>query len=550
MTKSYFQAMFICFLISFLVLGGATYLKLPPWVAMLGGVVPLSYYHIFYLRSRAKGGLSQSAIDSVYYFGFLVTVAALGISAISIAVGGAAGNINTIVYQFGVGLFATGYAIIARMDLSSMSMIDDTVSPEAIMARYIKSSMEFVTNVEMASSRFAEFSKTIMAKTSDVTEATRIASEKSMFDVAKVFENEMKTTLAMARDGLTEIRGLVAETSFVVEREVLTNSIKATVEMTTQLNQALDELTSRSREGAQATLQSTLASENLDITLRKFSSQIDNLVGQDGMLTKSAESLLTSSDTVAMCNVSMSTAVVSLNDIAILVKDTGPTFKHMRTLTKKAGEQLDALASASEKLDTALAKFTGAALASDTLAVGINKVTAALSPLSINAEIFTVQLERASNVSERFEQQLSTLPTQTAVLDDMGKEMAVSLKQISDAVGSAAIHAQQLSASTAESSKTIECVKELFAGTENLQTSIFSLQKLFNDLSNSVLVTQEALSESSNGIKSSIAGSTEALEADVKRSTHAVSLLTDSLIQVAQTIIDRTKQPEVVNEAV
>ena len=36
----------------------------------------------------------------------LVTVAALGISAVSIARAGAASNLNTVVYQFGIGLFA------------------------------------------------------------------------------------------------------------------------------------------------------------------------------------------------------------------------------------------------------------------------------------------------------------------------------------------------------------------------------------------------------------------------------------------------------------
>ena len=183
MSDNYFKTLFNCILLSFVLLIATNAMHIGPWAALASGITPLVYYHWFYLSPRAKKGLSQSAIDSVYYFGFLVTLAALGISAVAIATSGAATNINTVVFQFGVGVFATGYAVIARMHLSSISSMQSTDSIEVIMDRYVKRSLELVENVEMAVVRTADFSNIVVSKTTEVTENARISAEKVLIHV-------------------------------------------------------------------------------------------------------------------------------------------------------------------------------------------------------------------------------------------------------------------------------------------------------------------------------------------------------------------------------
>src|SRR4051812_10893948 len=90
MKSTYFRTLFNCIVGSFGLLIFASVaasrgMPLDRWVAVVLALAPLVYYHLFYLLPRAKQGLSQGAIDSVYYFGFLITVAALGVSAISVA---------------------------------------------------------------------------------------------------------------------------------------------------------------------------------------------------------------------------------------------------------------------------------------------------------------------------------------------------------------------------------------------------------------------------------------------------------------------------------
>jgi putative lipoic acid-binding regulatory protein len=264
------------------------------------------------------------------------------------------------------------------------------------------------------------------------------------------------------------------------------------------------------------------------------------------VLVKSGESIRSASEVIAACNVSMANAAVGLSDIVNVVADTGPTFKNMRVLTKKASEQLDGLASASEKLDVAANGIANAAIASDSLAVGMNKITAALSPLQINTETLTARLASVSVVSESLEQQLSILPQHATTLKVMGEEVADSLDQICEIIEDAVKHAQKLNANTSESSKAMEAATKLLTAADTMQNSVFSLHQKFNGLSDSVLAAQKALSDSSIDIKTSIARSTEALEADVNRSAKAASLLTERLVQVAQNIIDRTRHPETI----
>src|SRR5690349_5241898 len=86
----------------------------------IGAVAPLVAYHVR-LASLLKNGLADPngfLVDSVYYFGFLITVFALAVTAFTIAVSSDSPNlISTILQQFGAGLLATGYAVMARLHL-------------------------------------------------------------------------------------------------------------------------------------------------------------------------------------------------------------------------------------------------------------------------------------------------------------------------------------------------------------------------------------------------------------------------------------------------
>jgi chromosome segregation ATPase len=118
------QAFFLALLSSLLLLAATHVFSLPPLAALLG-LIPLAAYHSFLWSAES---LTQQEIDSVYYFGFLLTLATLGLSAFNLAESGDASNdISSIGTQFALGLLATGYGLIARISLQSKRLSLDNV---------------------------------------------------------------------------------------------------------------------------------------------------------------------------------------------------------------------------------------------------------------------------------------------------------------------------------------------------------------------------------------------------------------------------------------
>jgi uncharacterized protein YukE len=100
-----------------------------PVLVFLAGLLPLIFYHLS--LQLHKGFLTQNKVDSVYFFGFLVTLATLGSSAYILSVEGA-GAISIVGAQFALGLLVTGYGLWARITLQnkigSESNLDDNLS--------------------------------------------------------------------------------------------------------------------------------------------------------------------------------------------------------------------------------------------------------------------------------------------------------------------------------------------------------------------------------------------------------------------------------------
>lgn len=545
MTKNYFKMMQWCFVASFGVLAGAAYFDFDPLLAMIGAIAPLAYYHFGFLVPQAQKGLSHAAIDSVYYFGFLITVSALGISAMSIASGAAGTDINLVVYQFGVGLIATGYAVLARLHLNSIARADEA-SPEELMDRYVKRSVELVTNVEMASEQLSAFSAAIVEKTALSAETARQTNEKAILESARLFQEEMRSTLAAAKESLTTIRGLVSETSFVAERKELVASMQATVTATTSLAGAIVELTAKMKAGSQAAQESADRSTDVEQALSAFYGQISRFGGERGVFTIASESMLESTKTIATCNTSMANTALELSGIASSVAETGPTFKSMRTLAKKASEQLDGLAEVSTKLGAATEYIANAAAASDSLAIGMTKVGAAFSPLAATTATLNDSLSSTVTIAESLTNHLSGLPDHSAKLRNIADQVSGALDQIRTVIEQAVGHATELASQTKQSSLSAEAAGRLLPKTEAITTSMDTLQKTLSGLTASVVTWQKTIDTSTTTLSTSIARSSTALEEDIKRSGAAASLLSENLSKVAETIIERTRAPEVV----
>ena len=539
---SFFARLQTCAFISFAMLVAATALTLPPWVAMLGGGAPLVYYHVGYLAPRAKLGLSQAAIDSVYYFGFLITIAALGVSAVSLAVNSGKVPLNDIAFQFGLGLMATGYAVLARMHLTSISTWVEEASPEAVLDRYVQRSRELVTNVELASEQFVQLSSNLMLKSQEVADTARHTTEKSMLDVARMFDEELRGTLVSARAGLTEIRGLVNETSFVQEREALVRSVKVTLDAVTTLNKALEEFALRAGEGARTSQATTVTSGALNDSLTTFHANLERIAAADGPLLGTAKSLGEAQTAVSEGTQKMGHVVGELTEMAGTVSGMGSTYKHIKTLSMKANEQMQALVVSAERLDDATRHIEKTAAATSALALGLDKAITALPGLGQQAEALDARFAGLTKTMDTVEQRFSVMPKPVGEVLNLSAELTGTLGAVAQVLASISAEAQTLAGHSAQHARSLEQAKQSTTDIREFQATNDSVQMLIGRLGVTVDRLNESISASTATLKTAVDTATTSLETDVKRSAETARLFSERLTDVAQIIIERTRE--------
>ena len=104
------------------------------------GIIPLVVYH-YYLNNQKDSSserisLTDAEVDSIYYFGFVITLITLIAAVFTV---GLSENKSidpfTIGLQFGLGLLATGYALIARLQLQKKN--EAMIDVEAAYANYL-----------------------------------------------------------------------------------------------------------------------------------------------------------------------------------------------------------------------------------------------------------------------------------------------------------------------------------------------------------------------------------------------------------------------------
>lgn len=540
--RSFFPALRIHAIVSFVLMVGATLLKQPPWVAMLGGVAPLVWYHLGYLAPRASKGLSHTAIDSVYYFGFLVTIAALGVSAVSLATGGAKESMDAIAFQFGLGLLATGYAVFARMHLTSIATWVDEQSPEALLDGYLTRTRELVTNVELASIQFSTLTANLVDRTQAVANSASETAEKRMLDMARVFNQQMVNTLASGNQSLLDLRSLVKETSFADEREALARSVKVTLEVVQHLNKALLEFCTHSSEGARSTQSVRLEADGLATSISQLNARLEQIAGDDGTLLRTAGSFDAVQTRALSATEALGGVVDELANIGGSLGGVGTTFKNLKSLTAKAQAQLDTLVASSSHLDQATEHISRSAERTSALADGLDRVASALPKMGERVNVVDNQLEQLGVTAGVVNKHLMSLPSPAETALGLTSDLRDAMTQLHKILATAGVEASALSGHASQTLMTLEQTRRLTADMTGLQEATHAVNTMLTSMTQNAARTTAALTTSSEALQTAVTTTANSLARDLQTSTRAASLFTERLSNVAQSIIDETRK--------
>lgn len=504
-----------------------------PIIPLVAGIAPLCWYHLKELAPRAESGLPQATIDSVYYFGFLITVAALIVSAFTIGKHGASESMDTVVAQFGTGLCATAYAVVARLHLQSRATGMTETTMEEVMDKYVLKSAEMVGHLDAASARLSEFSREIVSRTIEAAELTRLAANDKMLAVADEFSEQMADTLESARQGVHEFRVVLNSTAFAAERQQYTDSLKETVQMTANLNKAIGELVTKTREEVAITEQKMSASTNLGLRLSELALQVSALGGPKGAMTQSAASLKKATDSVTDAQNAIAGTVSALGNILDTVGDSGSALKTIRTVSKRATDQIDALSASSERAGQAALQVGDLADSTKILVRRVKSLDAVVESLSSIAGSLASNLGKAEAASSTFEGGIARLPRQAEAVEAFGARVEKSLAAIAARTEATLSTSEILADHSASARTTLEGATRLLDSAATLEGAIDSLQKRFGDLGKSVTGAQHTIHEAATDVKARLAESSHVLDDDIRRSAAAAARM-NGLVETAK----------------
>jgi chromosome segregation ATPase len=238
----------------------------------------------------------------------------------------------------------------------------------------------------------------------------------------------------------------------------------------------------------------------------------------------------------------MGEVVQELGEMAGTVSGIGPTFKSIKTLTQKAHEQLDALASSTERLGQATGHLERTANLTQGLADGVERAAKALPSLGEQAQALEAQLSNLSKTAGAVEQQLDGMPRPTEEAVQLSGELREALASVARVVAGVASEAKELASHSAQHTHNVQQTQRMVQEAATLQATVDAIQNALQSLSGTVMSLNKDLQSSTAGLKGALDTVHSTLETQVKRSGDVAQLFGERMTSVAQIIIDRTRE--------
>lgn len=332
-----------------------------PLVPFALAMVPLVWYHLGYLRKFAGEGISQPAVDSVYYYGFLVTIGALGVTALELSLKGVDGDLTAVAFQFGLGLLATGYAVWARIHLTASSRLLDEANLEEAMHRYVDRSRELISTVEIATASFENYANSVVDKLQLFASRVEQETQASINAAAEQLKQAATSMAEESKLALMDLRGIINDTTFGAERDALRAGVTSMVETVNALSASLTEL--KTNSSASAASVGSLASGLGEVTTHAASAagRLEVLGKKDGTLENFADALSHGEKRISEFGLSADVAASSATALSDTLSSSGDNVVAFSGAAKQGAAAFSKLNASEVALSGFAAQLTNAA---------------------------------------------------------------------------------------------------------------------------------------------------------------------------------------------
>jgi len=248
-------------------------------ILIAAGFTPLILYR-YYLGSRDT--LTQTEIDSIYYFGFLVTLIVLGATALRLVFFSA--QIESVAAQFGLGLLATGFGLWSRLTLLTKNVTTD--ASDELLQRQLNHIGQITERFSETVELFKNLRDEAITRSQDAMRATTSAALQKLSDELSQPLNALSLNIIAVTESLGKFDSRTFN-NIEINAKALSDSIPDTTESITKLKERVIEL------------DLSLKSPTLELTNfhDKLKSSNVELVGLPGNLSelKSSSNLMKSS---------------------------------------------------------------------------------------------------------------------------------------------------------------------------------------------------------------------------------------------------------------
>jgi len=426
------------------------------FIGLIAGVLPLLGY---YYALAKKKLLSPSEIDSVYYFGFLVTVITLVSTAIAIGIAAKLPELKWILLQFGLGLIATGIALFARLMLMTKSTseveLDVVESSKLLVAAVTNVSGEF----DNASYLVKSFFDQLQIRMNDLVRTTEEEFKNALDNSLNAYVLNVQTTNEVALTNCAEaidkavknfsdgISLVVKEVARIKSEAEGVNFVAAAIQIETFSSQIQSSLQSITDKTSEVSIVSATGIAELGTTTRKvqklavdIASKLEKIDQVQNLL----ENIINTTEALAVFKEATNTASSGITKLNAISSEAAKTIdKQIIEPLAKSGiqsgieqlnihfpEKINLLGISIDKLNTqAIELMTAVASSRTQIERTLEKVAQAnltnanFSELDKTAQILNVGLAELVSTTNALKRSMETVKANASILaPDLAQE--------------------------------------------------------------------------------------------------------------------------------
>jgi DNA anti-recombination protein RmuC len=386
-----------------------------PFLAFAFGMLPMFYWH--YMLSTNED-LNQTQIDTIYFFGFLVTLVTLGCAAtFALTPNKQELQITIIAYQFSLGLLATGYGLLARVLLTNRRVT--VAGTDDAIDLYLQKIGRVLVRFEETVALFDRLRDDVVTKAQDG--ATAISQQ-----TISILESELRAPLENLKSLLSGISNELSSMQASDNLRRLNAELGKTINGLEGASAMLGPLAEGAAAANEQMSKASVLHESFSAKLNDASASIVNFKQEANSLTISVKQI-----NEDFSNISRSTqqlvndfSEIDAKDVTQALGTIATSFKSLLTTLNKTNAGFESLESSVQAMSGAMSTATGSL--KDGFSQEINLVGQQLRSITENLSAFSKGFQDATIELDGMKNSISQLLNQT---NEFGKNDILGLVQ-------------------------------------------------------------------------------------------------------------------------